>query len=115
MPKDFKTFIMRGSVVDMAVGIVIGAALTIAALLGSGMRNVIIALSVALIPSYARLMCGQVLSVKQNEYIEACRAIGATNWRIMFRHVPGLQESAAKRFDDAVQIKHNNNIHDGKV
>jgi ABC-type dipeptide/oligopeptide/nickel transport system permease subunit len=44
-------------------------ALAIAALLGSGMRNVIIALSVALMSGYARLMHGQVLSVKENDYI----------------------------------------------
>lgn len=62
-------------------------ALTIAALLGSGMRNLIIALSIAMMPSYARLMCGQVLSVKENDYVGASRAIGAPNLRIMVRHV----------------------------
>jgi len=61
-------------------------ALVVAALLGGGMRNVIIALSVALMPNYARLMCGQVLSVKQNDYILAGRAMGASNLRLM-RHV----------------------------
>jgi ABC-type dipeptide/oligopeptide/nickel transport system permease subunit len=62
-------------------------ALTIAALLGNGMRNVIIALSVAMMPGYARLMCGQVLSVKENDYVVAGRSIGAANARIMLRHV----------------------------
>jgi peptide/nickel transport system permease protein len=62
-------------------------ALVIAALLGGGMKNVIIALGIALIPGYARLMCGQVLSVKENEYALAARAIGASNARIMFRHI----------------------------
>jgi ABC-type dipeptide/oligopeptide/nickel transport system permease subunit len=61
-------------------------ALVVAALLGGGMRNVIIALGVALMPNYARLMCGQVLSVKQNDYILAGRAMGASNLRLM-RHV----------------------------
>ena len=61
-------------------------ALVVAALLGGGMRNVIIALGVALMPNYARLMCGQVLSVKQNDYILAGRAMGAGNLRLM-RHV----------------------------
>jgi peptide/nickel transport system permease protein len=61
-------------------------ALVVAALLGGGMRNVIIALSVALMPNYARLMSGQVLSVKQNDYILAGRAMGASNLRLM-RHV----------------------------
>jgi ABC-type dipeptide/oligopeptide/nickel transport system permease subunit len=62
-------------------------ALVVAALLGGGMRNVIIALSVALMPNYARLMCGQVLSVKQNDYVLAGRAMGASNLRLMLRHV----------------------------
>jgi ABC-type dipeptide/oligopeptide/nickel transport system permease subunit len=62
-------------------------ALVIAALLGNGMRNVIIALSVAMMPAYARMMCGQVLSVKENDYVVAGRSIGASNLRIMIMHV----------------------------
>jgi peptide/nickel transport system permease protein len=62
-------------------------ALVIAALLGSGMKNVIIALSVAMMPGYARLMCGQVLTVKENDYVVAGRSIGATGLRLMLRHV----------------------------
>jgi ABC-type dipeptide/oligopeptide/nickel transport system permease subunit len=62
-------------------------ALVVAALLGGGMKNVIIALSVALMPNYARLMCGQVLTVKQNDYILAGRAMGASNLRLMFHVV----------------------------
>jgi ABC-type dipeptide/oligopeptide/nickel transport system permease subunit len=62
-------------------------ALTIAAVLGSGLINVIIALGVALIPTYARLMCGQALSVKQNDYILAGHSMGASNTRIMFLHI----------------------------
>ncbi len=62
-------------------------AMVVAALLGSGMKNVIIALSVALMPGYARLMCGQVLTVKENDYILAARTIGASNQRIMLRHI----------------------------
>jgi peptide/nickel transport system permease protein len=62
-------------------------ALVVAALLGGGMRNVMIALSVALMPSYARLMCGQVLSVKENDYIMASKAMGASNSHSMLRHI----------------------------
>jgi peptide/nickel transport system permease protein len=62
-------------------------ALVIASLLGGGMKNVIIALSVSLMPAYARLMCGQVLTVKQNDYIQAEKAIGSSNLRIMLQHV----------------------------
>ena len=62
-------------------------AVTIAALLGGGLKNVVIALGIALIPSYARLMCGQVLTVKQNDYITASKAGGASNLRIMLAHI----------------------------
>ena len=61
-------------------------AMVITALMGSGMRNVIIALSVAMMPTYARVMCAQVLSIKENDYVTASRSIGASNLRIMLRH-----------------------------
>jgi peptide/nickel transport system permease protein/oligopeptide transport system permease protein len=62
-------------------------ALVISALLGGGLKNVIIALSVGLTPVYSRLMCGQVLTIKENDYITAGRAMGARNLRIMVRHL----------------------------
>ena len=62
-------------------------ALVIAALLGGGLKNVIFALGVGLVPGYARLMCGQVLSVKENDYIMAAHSLGAGNMRIMMGHV----------------------------
>jgi len=60
-------------------------ALVLAALLGSGLRNVMIALGVAMLPGYARLMCGQVLSVKENDYVLAERSMGASHLRIRAR------------------------------
>jgi ABC-type dipeptide/oligopeptide/nickel transport system permease subunit len=62
-------------------------ALVIAALLGGGLMNVMIALGISLTSVYARLMCGQVISIKENEYILAARAIGAKNLNIMLRHI----------------------------
>jgi peptide/nickel transport system permease protein len=62
-------------------------ALVIAALMGNGMRNVIIALSAAMVPVFARLMCGQVLSVKENDYVVAGHSIGARNMRIILHHI----------------------------
>jgi peptide/nickel transport system permease protein len=59
----------------------------IAATLGNGMRNVIIALGVNMVSDYCRIMCAQALSVKQNEYITAEHAIGASNMRVMFKHI----------------------------
>jgi ABC-type dipeptide/oligopeptide/nickel transport system permease subunit len=62
-------------------------ALLIAAMLGPGIKNVIIALTIALMPGYARMMCGQVLTVKQDDFIMAVRSLGASNLRIIMRHV----------------------------
>jgi ABC-type dipeptide/oligopeptide/nickel transport system permease subunit len=62
-------------------------ALIIAAMLGGGLTNLMIALGVGLLPAYARLMCGQVLSVKENDYVMAGHAMGSGNLRIMFRHL----------------------------
>lgn len=62
-------------------------ALFIAAVLGGGIQNVIIALAVSALPGYARVMCGLTLSIKENDYILAERSIGATNWRAMFAHI----------------------------
>jgi len=62
-------------------------ALVIAALLGGGIKNVIIALTVGLVPIYARLMCGQVITSKENDYIMAEQALGASNLRVMVRHL----------------------------
>jgi peptide/nickel transport system permease protein len=62
-------------------------ALAMAAFLGGGLTNVVIALGVGLIPLYARLMCGQVISIKENEYITASRSIGSSPLRLMLRHI----------------------------
>jgi peptide/nickel transport system permease protein len=62
-------------------------ALLLASVLGSGIQNVIIALCVATLPGYARVMYGQALSVKENDYILAERSMGSHNLRIMFNHV----------------------------
>jgi ABC-type dipeptide/oligopeptide/nickel transport system permease subunit len=62
-------------------------AVTIAALLGGGLKNVVIALGIGLIPPYARLMCGQVIIVKKNDYITAAEVGGASNLRIMLAHI----------------------------
>jgi peptide/nickel transport system permease protein len=61
--------------------------LIIAAMLGSGLRNVIIALSIGMVPMFARLTRGQVISLIENDYILAGRAMGANNLRIMLTHL----------------------------
>jgi len=62
-------------------------ALIVAALIGTGVRGVMIAVSFALWPGYIRLICGQVLSVKENEYVMAARSEGVGHMGIMFRHI----------------------------
>jgi len=62
-------------------------ALTLAIVLGGGLRNIIIALGVSMIPPYARVMCGQALSIKENDYIIAAHAIGGSNRHVMLRHL----------------------------
>jgi peptide/nickel transport system permease protein len=62
-------------------------ALMIASVLGAGLTNVIIAIGIGLTSVYARLMCGQVLTVKENDYVMAAHASGAGNLSIMLRHI----------------------------
>ena len=80
------TFIMRFMDALMAFPMIL-LALLITSLLGGGLINVMIALGISLMPGYARIMCGQVLSVKENDYVLAGRSIGATDGRIMLRHI----------------------------
>jgi peptide/nickel transport system permease protein len=61
--------------------------LAIAALLGGGLRNVMISVGISLVPTYCRLMCGQVLTIKESDYITAAHVIGASDIRIMLRHL----------------------------
>ncbi len=62
-------------------------ALLIAGLLGGGLQNVMIALGIALIPAYARLMCGLVMSLKESDYVLAEKSFGSKPWRVMLRHI----------------------------
>ncbi|MBI4308510.1 MAG: ABC transporter permease [Chloroflexi bacterium] len=62
-------------------------ALTLVTALGPSLWNVTIAISVILLPEAARVIRGQALSVKENQYVEAARAVGCTNTRIVFRHI----------------------------
>lgn len=62
-------------------------AMLFAAVLGGGIQNVIIALSIATLPGYARVMNGLTLSIRENDYIMAERSMGARNMRIMMGHI----------------------------
>ena len=62
-------------------------ALAITASLGPGLRNAMIAIGIVGTPIFARLTRGQVLSVREREFVEAARTIGAGHLRIMLQHV----------------------------
>ena len=62
-------------------------AMAIVSALGPSIQNAILAIGIAWWPRYARLLRGQVLSVKNMAYVEAARSIGAGDSRIMARHV----------------------------
>jgi peptide/nickel transport system permease protein len=67
------------------------AALTLATILGAKIQNGLITGMIALIafgwPTYARLIRGDVLTVKERDFVEAARAVGTPGWRILIRHV----------------------------
>ncbi|MGQ0549270.1 MAG: ABC transporter permease [Armatimonadota bacterium] len=62
-------------------------AIGIAAALGPGLRNVIMAVVVVSIPVFSRLVRGLTLSIREREYVEAARCLGASQARIMLLHV----------------------------
>jgi len=79
-------FIMRVTDVFLAFPALV-LAMAIAASLGAGLKSAIIALTIVWWPSYVRLVRGQVLSARENVYVEAARAIGVSNLRIMVKHI----------------------------
>jgi len=62
-------------------------ALALGAALGPGLDNAVFAISVTWWPWYARLVRGQVLSIRELGYVEAAKCIGANDFRILFRHI----------------------------
>ena len=65
-------------------------AIGIVAILGGGMINVVMAVAIFSIPAFARLVRGNVLSLKQQTYVEATRSLGASDFTILVKHIlPG--------------------------
>jgi peptide/nickel transport system permease protein len=62
-------------------------ALAIATVLGPSLLNAVIAMILVWWPEYARVMRGQVLSVKNNEYVAAAVIVGIPRWQILFKHI----------------------------
>jgi peptide/nickel transport system permease protein len=82
----FDLVVMRVADVTMSFPPIV-LALAIAAVLGPSLQNAIIALILVWWPEYARLIRGQVLSVKRREYVMAAQCLGVDSGRILFRHV----------------------------
>jgi peptide/nickel transport system permease protein len=81
-----QTLIMRLMDVMLSFPSII-VALTIIAIFGSGIQNLIIAIAIYNIPVFARIAFGQTLSVKNFTYIEAVITLGAKDARILLRHI----------------------------
>lgn len=62
-------------------------ALAITVMLGNEIRYVIVAVAIAYIPHFVRLTRGEVLKIRDSEYVEAARVVGNPAWRVAFRHV----------------------------
>ncbi len=105
------TSVFAGAIVGVALGIIAGyygkwvdavimrvmdvllafpgilLALAIVSALGAALDNVIIAIAIFAVPTFARIVRGSTLAVKNLEYIEAIRALGARDSKIIFQHV----------------------------
>ena len=81
-----ETVIMRSVDVLLALPTLI-LALVVVGLLGQGLRNLIITIILVQWPRYARLVRGMTLKIREQDFVEAARAVGASRVRIMFRHV----------------------------
>lgn len=78
--------LMRITDVFLAIPYLI-LAMAIAAALGRSIEHIMEAMIITWWPTYARLIRGQVLAVREQQFVEAARSVGASNSRILFRHI----------------------------
>ncbi|MBU5311670.1 ABC transporter permease [Tissierella carlieri] len=78
--------IMRAMDIFLAIPSIL-LAIAIVSALGTSMLNLMIAVGISSIPSYARIVRASVLSIKDQEFIEAAKAIGAKDTRIILKHI----------------------------
>ncbi|RLG72522.1 MAG: ABC transporter permease [Methanobacteriota archaeon] len=81
------TIIMRAMDILLAFPAIVLAIAIMTIFEKPSINNAMIAIGIVNIPRYARVVRGAVLSTKQNEYVEAVKALGASNLRIIFKHV----------------------------
>lgn len=82
----YETVVMRVLDVFMAIPSLL-CAISVSAALGTGLIQTAIAIAIASVPAFARVTRASVITVKETEYIEAARSIGASNARILLRHI----------------------------
>jgi peptide/nickel transport system permease protein len=83
-----KTDLLTQRFLDILQGLpLLVLALVMSASLGPSVQNVIVAISIPIIPRAARIVRSSVLSIREMQYVEAARAIGLAHLRIAFRHV----------------------------
>jgi len=83
-----KTDLVVQRVMDILQGLpLLVLALVMAAALGPSIPNVILAISIPIMPRAARVIRSSVLSIREFQYVEAARAVGLTHLRIAFRHI----------------------------
>ena len=83
-----KTDLATQRVLDILQGLpLLVLALVMSASLGPSVQNVIVAISIPIIPRAARIVRSSVLSIREMQYVEAARALGLRHLRIAFRHV----------------------------
>jgi peptide/nickel transport system permease protein len=83
-----KTDLVVQRVMDILQGLpLLVLALVMAAALGPSIPNVILAISIPIMPRAARVIRSSVLSIREFQYVEAARALGLTHLRIAFRHI----------------------------
>ncbi len=82
----FENVVMRLFDIIMAIPSFL-LAVSVQAMLGSGIQNAVIAIAVANVPLFARVARSAVLTVKDQEFVEAARSIGAGNFRIIFGEI----------------------------
>ena len=78
-------------------------ALAIVSVLGPSIENVIIAVAIFSVPVFARIARGSTLSVRKLEYIDAVKALGASDSRIIFKHILLLLQTTS--YDVCLMVK----------